>query len=410
MFYGYALGDEFFLGCILIAIFLSVIIGTLKKKEQSKGTDIHFILFMTLIYYLIAQSVRGMFVLDDIRMTRYILYFCALGSLAVIINKYSFYVPNIKVLSGLIMLAGFIYLIWYLSHGAYFEMQSIAPEGLGRVQSQGKEWSGTAYAFYPLAITLPCAFIYYVVGSGANKVTSLLFVALAIYAGVYFDSRVGLICICFFIILTFVVSVDLVVKAGFVMVSIAVCLVFLLPSVLDVWTAIYIEKMSPTLGSLFESIFFLTNPRDSDFGRNAYFTAGVMTSLSGIVTLLIGDGWYVHRFTMRQALISLGSNAGYRIGPIQSEAFSAYLVDTGLLGIVLLAVNMVLTARNILGRENIPYRLRLFLLGSLLITLFWLPVSNIQDYVIYFMMFMPSGVLIQLAIKLDEKYTDLENK
>ena len=80
---------------------------------------------------------------------------------------------------------------------------------------------------------------------------------------------------------------------------------------------------------------------------------------------------------------------------VSTEAITNLLVDTGMVGLLLLLINFVLVALQIFRFKGNPNRNVLVL--SLFIMFGWLFVINIVDVTLFYLMIMPYGFLIQLS-------------
>lgn len=88
---------------------------------------------------------------------------------------------------------------------------------------------------------------------------------------------------------------------------------------------------------------------------------------------------------------------GYEVNTnVSTNGFKAFLVETGLVGILLLAMNFLCTGYRILAQKNKNYWYGSLIL-SLTMSLLWFFITNLMDIVLFYLMIMPSGLLIQLS-------------
>lgn len=78
-----------------------------------------------------------------------------------------------------------------------------------------------------------------------------------------------------------------------------------------------------------------------------------------------------------------------------TEAFTALVVDTGLVGLLLLVANFGLVALQVL--RNKADRYRYVLLTSVLVLFLWMFVINLLDITLFYLAVMPSGLLLLMA-------------
>lgn len=117
-----------------------------------------------------------------------------------------------------------------------------------------------------------------------------------------------------------------------------------------------------------------------------------------LIRLLIGDGFWVHRVTLVEPFEEVFNKylSGVRFSIVRTTGFSAFLTDTGIMGVLLLGVNFLLAAREI-SRGKGSLRHRLIIMLALLMVVLWLFTANILDILLLYMVIMPSGLLAQLA-------------
>ncbi len=150
---GYCFTDEYVVGCLLLGALI-----VLAKRKKINFPKIHFAhrwVFLLLIVYMVLQSFYGLVLWQDWRITRWILYYGMLGMLLFVIPKKDFPVPHPKQIALIITGSALFYFSSYLIYGLFCENV----RGIGRFAMQGAEWSGSAYAVFPLVIAIPAAII-----------------------------------------------------------------------------------------------------------------------------------------------------------------------------------------------------------------------------------------------------------
>lgn len=379
---GYGIYDEAILVALLAGTFLALFTGRLHLKKQK--LSLHSVFFFCLMGWIAFQSIRGVVVQGDIRLLRYFLYFASLFCLGFLIPR----IPEadwIKQRQATLILAGCtaLFILYYL-HGQYYE----SALGLyGRFALQGHRWSGSAYAFYPIFLGIPCAFLFF----ERNKILSAVFLATIFYVGLYFDSR---ICIGVFLLYGFVSLTFRNFLALYIVTLIAVLgLLAIAPEAAHPLEAQIIAK----LNSIVEGGQFIFNPRVSDRDRQAVLIAGLKTSWQSASQLLFGSGYYSSKKEMIPALTEYTHLSLYRGDTARPTGMPAFLVDTGLVGAFFLFGLLGLVLQSVVARlDSILNRnLRLFTLIPL-VGVGWLMVSNILDCALLFLLLMPGGPVFAL--------------
>jgi len=192
---GYCFTDEYLIGCLLLGGLIVLIRG--KKINFRKGHSLHGWVFLLMVAYMLIQSFYGLLLWQDWRITRWILYYAMLGTLLFIISKEDFPVPHPKQIALIISVSALFYFSSYLIYGLFCENV----RGISRFAMQGIEWSGSAYAVFPIVIAIPAAIIllkehsrYQFLGWAA--------LILMIATSFYYDSRISSLSILAFILVS----------------------------------------------------------------------------------------------------------------------------------------------------------------------------------------------------------------
>jgi len=293
-----------------------------------------------------------------------------------------------------IIWCGIIYFILYLWQGRFGEIYNLhVYKHFGKFATQGETWVGTAAAVFPLIITIPATLLL----SKDKSISKLFLVSfsliISLYSCVYFDVRIGLLCFWGYLILS-VLSGSMN-KLLFVLSTLLIGLFLLNPERMDK----AVKIIAPRTIQLTETANFFIKPAKSDFGRKQHLKAGFIRLFNNPVTFLVGDGYYVSRFSLRKPLLQVGAQYNYaHTSSIQTIGLSAFMVDTGILGVFLLCINFYFATKVALLRiKGYDILNRLFAIFIIVFTFLWLIIVNIQDDVLYFLLFMPGGLLIQLC-------------
>lgn len=398
---GYGLIDEAFL-CLLLVGYVVVARGgakshAIKVGAKSPFSGWHFGVFFMFMAYLVFQSLRGLLVLEDIRMLRFVAFFFLLAILAYIFAKNQSVFPTPHKTRAVLIYGALMHFAMYLGYGYYVENF----RGLDRFFVQGNEWAGSTVAMFPLFCIAGPVFLSLsrsagkataVVRSRAVGVWALLIVTIA--TSFYYDSRISWIFITGFLILS---AKDIGLLKVLKISSIFV--VFLLT--LSLWF-LPGEGILEQLSSFYRALFLAgTGMQESDVGRKLEIVSAFRLIFQDPISFFMGTGFYAERHALAPHFVDVLSQHGVYTGVsdlIRPATFSAFLAGTGIIGILLLFLCFVFTALEITYHTrggNLPVRkILLFSLcgvfGSTIVSI------NI-DLVLFYLAIMPSGLLIQLS-------------
>ena len=388
---GYCLIDEYLTACVLLGSLLSVSIGFIhfRRKQENVWDQFHKWMFFLLIIYMIAQSIRGLFLWEDWRIIRWIIYYSMLGILSFIITKKGFFIPDAKKTLSIILTSGILYFGLYMIYGLFYEKV----KGLSRFTTQGLEWSGSAYATFPLIVVIPGALFLLKSNVRIHQWLGWVGLIIAAIVGFYYNSRISLLILSVFLILSLPIL-------GFRKLILPIVIFLIIPSLIFYPgnKGKFIEEIGKYGKALCESAQALWSPRHSDLDRNLHLRASFLAVGADCSTLLLGYGMHSERFVLRPYVQRLYNQylPRAKVPPIvRTTGFTAFLVNTGLIGIFLLCANFLIVGCRIFVHQK--GFSKVVLLISLLITFLWLFISNIQDIVLLYLIIMPSGLLVQLS-------------
>jgi len=384
---GYCLVDEYFVGCVILGGILAMLIGRIAPKgnKQNIRDYLHEKIFILMVVYMIIQSFRGMLVWNDLRLSRWVIYYLILGILMFIVTKKGFPVPEKRKMSLLISWSALIYFAAYLLHGFLSE----AFRGISKWALQGNEWSGTAYAVFPLVIAVPAAVFLFENKKWFYYFSGLAVILISPLVIRYYDSRSAAIAL-----ITFLVFIPI--KMG-VRRFIPVFLIFLILMFFsNIDFGKYLEIFSAAWEHAFSMVGGNITAMGSDWGRFLHFKISFMATMENLKTFFFGYGINSNKFIMSQYLQTLLGVGSIASSSVQTTGFPALLIDTGWIGISLLFCNFFFVALKIFVQRN-NLSNRIILLLSLFLTLLWFPITNLLDIMLFYFLIMPSGLLIQLG-------------
>lgn len=386
MIQGNALVDEVLIGALLVGCLLPIAVRGVPRR-QAMWTHPARLLFLLFVGYMIGQSLRALLVFGDWRVIRWGVYYLMLGLILHVTSRWAFPLPDGRQASRNVALSGILYLSLYLGHGAASEML----RGLSRWQLQGVEWSGSAYALFPLVVVVPAAIFLLREHRRGDRWIGATAILLAMAAAVYYESRIS-----WLVILALFMLSPTAFGLRKRIVLYGLLLVMLAAVVRVQWDV----DFGAYLSSFWESARGIYAPRESDLDRRLHLVAALQVVGRDWPTLLFGAGVQAHRHIMAPYLKELSARdlPGVAIGDtVRTTGFSALLVDGGLVAVLLLGGIFLLAAREMLMHSRAQRRNRPITLVSLTFIFLWPLVSNIQDMVLFYAAVMPSGLLGQLS-------------
>ena len=403
---GYFILDELFAGAIVLGgLMLIAIRGSQSDRDvERRASGLRFnhrFVYSVWAGYMIVQSIRGVLVTGDSRMARWVVLYVVVALLSQLACRTDlFEFPSPRAASLLILTTTILYYIAYLAQGVYWDF-TLAQAGLwgelGRFQSQQFFWSGSAFAVFPTLVATPASIMLFRYGFLKDQILVIVTFVIMCIVGFYFDSRMSFM-----------------VMAGFLCLSLPrlgarnVVLIVLIFSLLYVgFTPDPSANIADFLLSFAWDIEAIWSPGEnySNVTRNAHLRAGIMAALDDPTIFLVGAGVYAHRTVLGPYLVGLYEKylpkAAYTIVPgsrndpaaltvFRSTAFTALLVDTGVIGVLLFAMNFVVTAHKLLKREATN---RPLFMTTAFMAFMWLLVSNILDIILLYLLIMPGGIL-----------------
>jgi hypothetical protein len=436
---GYAVLDELLLFLFLAALFLSGALSTgpvAGAPELTWLQSIHRIVFMVCVAYLLLQSVRGAFVLGDVRILRFAFLFAALVIVAWKLKLILRSSDERAQVAGIIVWSGIVYFAAYICVGLFVECVM----SVNRFDLQGHVWSGTSVALLPGVVILPALLVLLETSRKSDKRLFWVGCAITLFAAFYYQSRLVWLALMLFLLLGL--------RALGLRRSLIVATSYLLMVILFPWThpakltpMRFVEDIQEKVSSIPQGqpLEDLDRFRAAIFGGAAYeltrlahrvrsllpgettYDDGYMSvqdvdrrlaliaatryvTSHGLGTLLLGTGYYTHRYLLIAPFRDVSAEYGYEFPVtydtiVRTATFNGMLVDDGVVGISLLAAVFGLTGVSLLHSA----RLRRFApgpcavsLGSLALVWLSLFIGANYDMVLVYLAVMPSGALLAL--------------
>ena len=367
MVWGYPIIDEYLVVMLLIGVCIRASIASntgIIKSINKSYLDLHSFLFYSLVVYLLISSIRGMFVLEDLRMFRWIFFFIIVGLISYIFSNYRFSIDRPHIIKLIFYITN-IYFIIYILHGFIFEILF----GLNRYDIQGNVWIGTSAATLPLILSS----------------ISLLF---------FWEELIILFTTFYFLIHllkdSFIFSLLL-----SPLIVIFITLIFLINNPVKEKIKNYIpfdyqkNKAIPVIID-FEAA-------DADLDRLIEPKAALLTIKYETDKLFFGYGWYVARIVIKDVSSELRARKGLPIihnKIYQPSGFSAMLVDTGIIGCILFIANFFLSIHKIYKYSSKHKFFTSIILSLVIILLF---VGNTTPLLLTFILVMPNSPIFMIV-------------
>ena len=406
---GYFFWDELLTGCVILGALLRLsLLNT--KPQKNVSNPAHMFVFFLWVSYMVIESIMGIMVNNDLRIIRWILFYIELGLLSSILYYRSgeFPFPPVRQFSIVVLITTAIYYIAYLAHGMIIESM-LGIGTLGRVAAQylteGFLWSGSAMAIFPTLIAMASAIFLMNDSSFKVRMLVLFSMVLMMLVGFYYDSRLSWVII---------FAICLVSFKRFRLAKL-ISIIVLFGLIFQIFMPNY--PIGKFLYTLFEGTQTLWHAGESGMGRKLQFEAGLLRLTDNPRTLLVGDGIYSHRFTITPYVNELYRKTepefrrafnvpGYEeiraakdVGPggktiFRTTAFSALVIDTGIIGMMLFYLNYIFTGLKLIKQKSTE---RIILLTILFLAFMWLFNNNISEVVFLYILIMPRGLLEQLS-------------
>ena len=402
MIFGYPLLDEYLISMLLIGSFLKIIMvpskGVIKKSTSFHYLAIHKFLFYLLVFYLFISCIRGMVVLNDLRMFRWIFFFINLGLVSFILNNYRFSINRQQVIKIIFYLSNFYFIIYFL-FGLFFETVL----GLDKYDIQGNVWVGTSTAALPIILYSISLILFYEEFKTQNiKFKLLLSIILIFSIAVYYNSRVSIIIlslvIIYFFFIFFSVKRNLIILRPVIYIFIILVL-FNNSSIRD-----NVVKYLPYDFDSYEfSVPKIINIEQSDKGRIISIKAAHLTLKDSISNFFFGGGWYTARYSMIKVINEVRYKSGlsyFKSSIYQPSAYNAIIVDTGFIGLILFLINLLLSIIAIFkSNNNRKFYLSLILSSIMIMSV----IGNFTPLLLSFILIMPNSPIFMM-INTNEKY------
>lgn len=384
-----------------------IILGALLHRSVDKdhlrsavNRGDHKLIFGLWIGYMIMESVIGVIVNSDPRIIFWIFFYAELGLLSYILyhRARDFPFPSIRQFSIIVLVTVLLYNIALLAYGIIIETVLGIPYGRYAAQFLFRDifvWAPPSISSYPTIIGMPAAVFAMNDGSFRVRLLVLISVSVMAIAAFYYDSRAAYI----IIFGVFLVSLNKI-KVSYILTSILIFVPIFYYSYGDS------ETISTFFSEeIYDSAQILWSPSERDLPRQKHTVAAFMRITDNVVTFFVGDGFYSHKLTIIPYMEKAYAGMPAVVIPIKSQelrddaylrtnAFTALLIDTGVIGMLTLILLFIFTAYKVIFQKS-PYRLVLLL--TLLLAFAWQFSVNTTGIALFYLLFMPCGLVEQLS-------------
>lgn len=400
MLHGYTVLDEYVVGCILLGGFVASSLVTMRYQSYRSSVleHLHCLIFYLLIMYIIFQCFRGILVLDSPRKIRWVVFYMMIGTLVPLLYKRRYPIPSVRKMLFFVLIASLLYFSIYLSCGILVEYLGISRYQLQFAQTGNPFaiWGTTAYVMFPIVIAMPAIIIFLKDRERVYRRLGWTTLIVLVCTTLYYDSRVAILAITAFMLISLF---SLGIRRWLTMAFISVLVLGFFFSV--VWQKK--RDINYFLSDTFGTISSLRQAEQSGIGghdidRYVWAKAGFLGIVDSWQHFLFGYGFRTSGRVVApfvyDLFISYKRPKVYD-EDVSTEAITNLLVDTGMVGLLLLLINFILVALQIWKWKENPNRNVLVL--SLFIMFGYLFVVNILDVMLFYLMIMPSGILVQLS-------------
>ena len=383
--YGYAFIDVVLMGCFLFLINI--------KKDHLK-IRINWILIFCI--YMIFQVIRGMYVLDDLRMIYWVFFFIVIYfSHLYLVDLYKKAKIDYQFVKKIFDYS-FVYFIIYGSLALFIRNPD---------DYQGIYWVGSSGAFIVLIPFLSSHFILFQDSGYSARELKLPTLLLYLIITIIHYSRIGMY-------LLFLYILYLVYKVSFFNIRKLVLMLTCVGLTLFVWDTtrqVYFTG-SGVSGTGTAEIIQLTGVMDegvssleetsNDVSRFLMVLSTYDKLISSPKEFLFGSGWYTSRYMLKPyeaENLNLYGFQGDHITsdkPMQVTGFAAIISDTGFVGLLFILYFFYKSSRQIFQSKSPGRIILIVLLSSNWI--FFL-VGNTFISILAFLLLFPNGLLVSLA-------------
>jgi hypothetical protein len=379
-------------GYPVISTFLLLIyfILNLRYLKKLKIKNLKIDLFFIFILYLIFQTIRGIILLNDLRISYWILFFIITYLSYKEIIKLSNNLKSIDQYSSYIYYSSIIYFLIYSFIGIYIKDPN---------EFQGIFWVGSSVAFI-VAIPLLASHSIIKLDNSKSKISYFGGPLILGLCSVIHDSRIGLYILMLYILIVILSKLKFTTEY-----ILGILLTLILFIVIDFFGQNYyntkpIFTKIITIEDVIQKHDINEESFGGDLGRVLMIESIVNKAVSTPVEFLFGSGWYTSRFTLKPFEKEIRASYGLSISHLSEEkslqtiALASIISDTGIFGGIIFILLFLKASKQIFIKNNPNKYIQIYLLYSNL--LFYL-IGYTFVSPLSILLVLPSGLIVQLS-------------
>ncbi len=393
---GYVVIDEVLTAFVVLGAYAYLGASRWERRQTNRAANrMGHGVYALWLTYMVGVSVAGLLLNEDIRLVRWVMFFAEVGAVSLIALRCRgpFPFPETKRLAVMVCQVSIVYYGAYLGQGIYSDFAYGAG---GRFRTQDYYWAGSAAAVFPTLLAVPASVHLYLQSRSSRRLLGACCLALLIFTGAYFLSRLLWITAALLLI-SCIGKLGLRRVVGLVVIGTAAVTLAITLTAGDEYTRFVSDVALAAQAPLSKEA------RQSDArNRLLQLEAGIRTSMEEPLRFLFGAGMYSHRTLMVEPVRELTAERfpGYSAftarlsvddstAIIRTVGFSALLVDAGLAGSTLLVIAIGFSLVRIHGRRG---GWRVPMIAVVLLSIMWFLASNVIDMVMAYLIMMPGGL------------------
>ena len=381
-------------GGILLRVALTAHPRTYTRRlARSTSEKWHYLLYSALVGYFILQSVRGAMEFGEPRKLRWVVFFMLIGVVALISYRSEVWNSARRHLTLALTVGWIGYLALYIGWGVSAEVL----RDVGRFSIQPGEWGTPSYSLSPLIVAVPAALLVLRDEKGGYRVLGAFALTLTVVAVFYYDARVGLLAL-----MTFAAIAGMVSRKATAVIFSSVAIIAAI-SINFLWNES--RDLQFFLRDTFESGSALIASPDErslnrDYDRVAHIELALTSIDGGVMPFLFGYGYRTSGDhiggQLDDILESYGRTRGGTSDNVATEAFTALVLETGVVGVALVVANLGISVLRVWRGTKDRIRIVILCSGSLLLG--WTVVINFLDAIWLFLAIAPMGIFVQMGM------------
>ena len=389
--------DEYLALCVFLGGILAISIGGVhfQKNKENKWDQFHKLVFIIMIIYLFVQCLDSFMYnftgLESFKKIRWLALYGLLGLLSCIFSLRGFPFPPVRKMSLIIAATALGYFLPYLTIG-WFSENVLKESKLGIFSPN---WAGTTYSFFPLVVIIPALIFLIKDKSRLYRRIGWITLLIVTFTSFYYVSRISWLVLFGFLITAFpLLGLRKVIQYSIIFLLLLIIFTeFIWPK----WFTL--EVFREDLLNIPKVIWDPSATQDMGRFIDIKITFPIISS--NWQTFFFGHGFQASGPLIGPNLAKLWTKYGRPdIAAAEEDyqsasAFTVLVVEGGFIGLSLLILNFLFVARKLLFKKEVYGRG--ILLFSLSVTFLWLFTGTLLDIVLFYLIIVPSGLLIKLT-------------